>query len=92
MNYFAQWMRRYRWLFDLRCSHCGTSERIEIDHILPLSWDGEDTPANLQPLCHRCHAAKTKFERQVGDLSMLTRDPSMLTRKPPRYESSLANV
>lgn len=41
-----------------RCAHCGTTERIERDHIIPLSKGGDDTIDNLQPLCGTCNRRK----------------------------------
>lgn len=31
----------------------------EVDHIIALVNGGKDEPANLQGLCHECHADKT---------------------------------
>lgn len=33
------------------------------DHIIPISWGGTEDVSNTQPLCYRCHAAKTAEER-----------------------------
>lgn len=47
-----------------KCRCCGERRRLEIDHIKPvrlapeLSFD----PRNLQTLCGKCHAAKTRVE------------------------------
>lgn len=35
----------------------------EVDHIIPLHLGGGHDFDNLQPLCRRCHAAKTETER-----------------------------
>lgn len=48
-------------LFDKagnRCADCGTTERLTIDHILPLSRGGSNSPSNLQVLCSDCNASK----------------------------------
>jgi len=53
-------LRRDGWA----CLRCGERRGLEIDHVLPvrthpeLGWD----LANLQTLCGRCHARKTKQE------------------------------
>lgn len=48
-----------------RCSLCGhyfPARDVEIDHALPLRDGGRDARANVQPLCHGCHATKTAAE------------------------------
>jgi len=40
------------------CLHCGTSERLQIDHIKPVVFGGGDESANLQTLCRSCNLAK----------------------------------
>lgn len=41
-----------------KCQLCGTTERIEIDHILALSKGGTNDIDNLQPLCKPCNSGK----------------------------------
>lgn len=41
-----------------KCAHCGTTARIECDHILPVARGGQHTKSNLQPLCRSCNATK----------------------------------
>lgn len=41
-----------------RCVFCGSLERIEIDHIVPISKGGTNDIENLQPLCRRCNSSK----------------------------------
>lgn len=40
------------------CLHCGTTERLSLDHIYPYSLGGEDTIENLQTLCRPCNSRK----------------------------------
>ena len=47
------------------CAECGgtfPASDIDVDHILPLSWGGEDVVENLQDLCRQDHRAKTAVE------------------------------
>jgi 5-methylcytosine-specific restriction endonuclease McrA len=40
------------------CAACGSTERIEADHIVPLSKGGINTRDNMQPLCKLCNTSK----------------------------------
>lgn len=40
------------------CLACGSSERVEIDHVVPLSQKGPNHKDNMQPLCRTCNARK----------------------------------
>jgi len=41
-----------------RCVICGSTKRIERDHIIPLSKGGTDDIGNIQPLCKTCNCRK----------------------------------
>jgi len=62
--------RRAEWFAGKVCAHCGSPDRLELDHIDPLvkishsvwSWTKVRRDAELakcQPLCHDCHKVKT---------------------------------
>jgi 5-methylcytosine-specific restriction endonuclease McrA len=40
------------------CIECGTTERLTIDHIAPVSLGGSDDISNLQTLCGSCNSRK----------------------------------
>jgi hypothetical protein len=40
------------------CAHCGATERLEVDHIVPRSRGGYSQPSNLQILCKPCNIKK----------------------------------
>lgn len=41
-----------------RCVRCGSQEKIELDHIIPLAKGGSNTARNVQVLCERCNREK----------------------------------
>ena len=41
-----------------RCVACGSGDRLEIDHIVPVSRGGSSRDTNLQTLCRVCNAIK----------------------------------
>ncbi len=50
------------------CVQCGEQRRLEVDHVLPVKTHPElsFSPGNLQTLCGRCHARKTRIEVGMG--------------------------
>jgi 5-methylcytosine-specific restriction endonuclease McrA len=42
-----------------RCTDCGTTENITIDHIHPISRGGKNNKNNIQPLCRKCNSTKS---------------------------------
>lgn len=45
-------------LYDNRCLACGEQLPLTIDHVIPISLGGPDTPDNIQPLCKSCNSSK----------------------------------
>lgn len=41
-----------------RCVQCGSNERLEYDHMIPVSRGGSNTVRNIQLLCESCNRSK----------------------------------
>jgi len=41
-----------------RCTQCGSTNRIQAHHIVPVEDGGPHTAANMRTLCHKCHLAE----------------------------------
>lgn len=44
--------------YDHKCLRCGSTDRIEADHVIPISRGGKNVASNIQPLCRICNASK----------------------------------
>ena len=42
-----------------KCSRCGSRERLEYDHIVPISKGGSNTARNIELLCEKCNRSKS---------------------------------
>ncbi len=60
-RYVPKRLEAYIWYRDQgKCTECGTTKNLEIDHIKPFVYFGAHTPENLRLLCraHNLHFAK----------------------------------
>jgi hypothetical protein len=52
-------VRREAWRRDQgKCVACGSQERLEFDHVIPVAMGGSNTVRNIQLLCERCNREK----------------------------------
>jgi 5-methylcytosine-specific restriction endonuclease McrA len=52
-------VRLFVWQRDKGCCvKCGSRERLEFDHIIPVSAGGSSTERNIQLLCESCNRSK----------------------------------
>jgi 5-methylcytosine-specific restriction endonuclease McrA len=52
-------VRLFVWQRDKgQCAKCGSRERLEFDHIIPLAAGGSNTERNIQLLCEACNRSK----------------------------------
>lgn len=42
-----------------KCAHCSSREKLEYDHIVPISKGGGNTERNIELLCERCNREKS---------------------------------
>lgn len=53
-------VKREVWRRDSgRCVKCGSRERLEYDHIIPVTKGGSNTARNIELLCETCNRAKS---------------------------------
>ena len=57
----GQWRRLREAIFERdgrKCSYCGATEDLAVDHVVPLSRGGTNDPGNLTPACKPCNSSK----------------------------------
>jgi len=52
-------VRLFVWQRDQgKCVKCGSAEKLEFDHIIPVIKGGSNTERNVQLLCEQCNRTK----------------------------------
>ena len=73
---FEEWEELLR-DYDGRCAYCGSTERIEADHRIPLCRGGSNEIGNIVPACRRCNRRKHR-KTEAEFRAWLERDSSKL--------------
>ena len=61
-------------MFDYKCAYCHEScNRLERDHIFPVSKDGPNTKTNIAPCCRSCNARKQDKDLGYSQQDLLAR-------------------
>jgi len=59
-RYITKEVRREVWVRDNGCcADCGSTYKIEYDHIIPVSKGGSNSPKNIELLCLSCNRKKS---------------------------------
>lgn len=75
-SYWPAWLKEALFYRENgRCAKCSTSltgvfdpsQKIQIDHIVPISNGGTTDPTNLQILCGKCNKEKSNLNNTVGE-------------------------
>lgn len=49
------------------CVYCGSDQNLTIDHIIPVTDRGSDSPKNLATACQSCNASKGDWSESNGE-------------------------
>lgn len=60
-NNYKHWYSGLVSQYSERCMHCGSTENLVIDHVIPVAKGGKSELENLQLLCAVCNSAKGKL-------------------------------
>lgn len=55
---YAISQKEMRKLYASPCLYCGSTQRIEADHVIPIARGGTHSIGNLVPACKSCNASK----------------------------------
>lgn len=69
-------------LFSYGCVNCDSNEKLELDHVVPISHGGRVKHImNFQVLCARCHKKKTRAEQYRKTLHELEQVKKQLLKE-----------
>lgn len=74
-----------------KCGYCGqTPEKLQIDHVIPISGGGTNDETNLMPACFSCNNYKInmsleQFRNEIGQQIYRARKQSVNFRLAERF-------
>lgn len=66
--------------FEGACVYCGSTKRITLDHVQPLSRGGNHRPFNVVPACKGCNSSKHSLDLEDAFPRLEKRDPDARAR------------
>ena len=78
---------RHEFLKGKKCTACGSTENLTVDHIDPKNFGGTDDIENLGPLCQSCNSQKRDKDPDYWWRYYARRDD-----RPKTIEEMLANA
>lgn len=61
-------LRSYIFGRDKKCLNCGSLSDLTIDHIIPISFGGDNSHSNLQCLCRKCNSVKSNYPQDYREV------------------------
>lgn len=86
-NLVPGWRKILLDYYGYRCLKCGSLERIEADHVVPISKGGPHTIENFQTLCKFCNISKLDKVADYRNGDVLT-ESEMLSRKSRKTQKA----
>ena len=80
------------------CANCGSTENLQLHHVVPLAKGGTNNESNLITLCGDCHAKVHNFktiltkewkEKQMAGVARAKAEGKFTGRKPIEIEENL---
>lgn len=80
-------------MYGGRCAYCGKEiamKDMQVDHLKPLAWGGEDTMENMMPACRLCNHYKranslAAFRRMIASIPDKLERDSYIYKVGVRY-------
>jgi hypothetical protein len=71
------------------CYNCGSTENIELHHIVPLKLGGTNNISNIAVLCHKCHMA-SHYGRHMNEYKNKPQKETIKVRGKVTFREKIA--